>query len=129
MARILVIEEELELRVALTRFLAALEHDVVALAAVGEIPQIGSRLVIPVELVVLDVPGADPRALQLITTVKDAFPGVKIVVTTKPEAAIAFRDQASMSLALGVATAIFKPYTADQLRAALDTLFAPRNGA
>lgn len=124
-ARILVIEEALELRIALTRFLSALDHDVVALASAVEIPQLASKLATPIELAILDVPGADPRAMQSVTLMKGAFPGVRIIVTTRPEVAAALRSPAPLSQALGVTAAIFKPYTAEQLRDVLERVLAP----
>ncbi len=128
MARILVIEEDLELRVALTRFLAALGHDVVAFDSHDEVMNIGCELGIPtqIDLAILDVAAADPQALRDIAALKDAFPHLAVVVTAKPEALAALYGPSLLARALGAAAALLKPFTAAQLQATIERILAPR---
>jgi response regulator RpfG family c-di-GMP phosphodiesterase len=126
MARMLVIDEALELRVALTRFLAALGHDVVAFESHAEVLALGQNLGIPerIDLAIVEVLAVDPRTLQLVAELKSAFPGVKIAVTTRPELAAARHGPALLSQALGVVMAIFKPFTAADLEAVVNRVLA-----
>lgn len=127
MARILIIDEALELRIALTRFLAALGHEVVALASAEDVIGPDRRLIASdnFDVAILEVAGPDARTLRLVAILKGIFAGLKIVVSAKPEVAAAFDGPASLSRALGAAAAIFKPFTAAQLSGTLDRLLDP----
>lgn len=127
MARILIIDEALELRVALTRFLAALGHDVVAFESHHEVLGIGRQLGVPkqVDLAILDVLAADPDTLRTIAALKDALPDMKVVVTAHPEALAAFYGPTLLARALGVAAALLKPFTAAELQSMIELILTP----
>lgn len=127
MARILIIDEALELRVALTRFLAALGHNAVAFESQDEVLGIGRTLGVPekVDLVILEVLAAGPSTLQTIAALKDALPGAKLLVTAHPEAPAALYGPKLLAQAFGATAALLKPFTAAELQATVELILEP----
>lgn len=127
MARILIIDEALELRVALTRFLAALGHNVVAFDSHDEVLGIGRTLGVPnrVDLVILEVLAAGPNTLQVIAELKEALPGMKLLITAHPEAPAALYGPKLLAQAFGATAALLKPFTAAELQSTIELILAP----
>lgn len=127
MARILIIDEALELRVALTRFLAALGHNVVAFDSHDEVLGIGRKVGVPnrVNLVILEVLAAGPNTLQVIAELKEALPGMKLLITAHPEAPAALYGPKLLAQAFGATAALLKPFTAAELQSTIELILAP----
>jgi DNA-binding response OmpR family regulator len=122
MARILVIDDDADVRQAIRRHLQSDGHDVV------EAPdgKVGIRLFRehPTDLVVTDLFMPEQEGLQTIRELRRSYGDVKILVVTgaPPGSALDFRAQATM---LGAAATLGKPFTREELLGAISALLAP----
>lgn len=122
MARILVIDDDADVRRAIRRHLQSDGHEVV------EAPdgKAGMRLFRehPTDLVVTDLFMPEQEGLETIRELRRSFKDLKILVVTgaAPGSALDFRAQATM---LGAAATLGKPFTRDELLGAVNTLLAP----
>jgi len=121
MARILVIDDDADVRRAIRRHLQSDGHDVV------EAPdgKVGVRLFReqPTALVVTDLFMPEQEGLETIRELRRSFKDLKILVVTGAPAgsALDFRAQATM---LGAAATLGKPFTREELLGAVNALLA-----
>lgn len=122
MARILVIDDDADVRRAISRHLQSDGHDVT------EAPdgKAGMRLFLeqPADLVVTDLFMPEQEGLETIRQLRRSFKHVKILVVTGalPGSSRDFRDQATM---LGAAATLYKPFTREELLGTINALLTP----
>jgi DNA-binding response OmpR family regulator len=122
MARILVIDDDEDVRRAIRRHLQSDGHEVI------EAPdgKVGMRLFRehPTDLVVTDLFMPEQEGLETIRELRRSSKDIKILVVTgaAPGSTLDFRAQATM---LGAAATLGKPFTRDELLGAVDTLLGP----
>lgn len=122
MARILVIDDDDDVRRAIRRHLQSDGHEVI------EAPdgKVGMRLFRehPTDLVVTDLFMPEQEGLETIRELRRSSKDIKILVVTGavPGSTLDFRAQATM---LGAGATLGKPFTRDELLGAVDTLLGP----
>lgn len=122
MAHILVIDDDADVRRAISRHLQSDGHDVT------EAPdgKVGMRLFRerPADLVITDLFMPEQEGLETIRQLRRSFQDVKILVVTgaPPGSALDFRTHATH---LGAAAALGKPFTREELLGAINRLLPP----
>ncbi len=118
-ARILVIDDEYEVRVALRKILARAGHEVVEAANSEE----GVRLFLqePTDLVITDLFVPVKGGLEIIRELKANYPEVKIIVISG-SAADFLRDTTSLAKQYGALRALEKPFSPEEIIEAVQEL-------
>jgi two-component system, chemotaxis family, chemotaxis protein CheY len=115
MARILVIEDERDVGFMLKRVLELAGHQVLSAADGAE----GMKLFreAPAELVITDLYMPNQEGLETIMQLRREFPDLKVIAISGNEAAGAML---TVARALGAVAALQKPFSSDELLAAVE---------
>lgn len=121
MARILVVDDEAEVRRTIGRMLATAGHDVVS-AATGREAQLVLDQTKP-DIIIVDILMPEQDGIELIGTLRRGNTGVKILAISGG-GQLHPHDLLLVARKLGAEAVLAKPFQADELLAAIDSLRA-----
>lgn len=120
MKRILVIDDDPELREVLSRALSQVGYDV-ATASDGRQASVLYRGSIP-DIVITDIYMPDKDGLETLMELRRDFPGVKVIAIS---GGISHENILHVASALGASRTLVKPFEPDELLQAVAALAAP----
>jgi DNA-binding response OmpR family regulator len=123
MARILLVDDNIDFRNVLTMVLKGDNHEVICAGNGND--ALSSFNTMPVDLVITDLVMPDKEGLELIMELRRLSPTVKIVAMTGggPQRAEAYL---SLARAFGVVKTLFKPFPSDVLLSTVDFALGPQ---
>ena len=121
---ILVADDEESIRSLIERYLSSAGHTVAIAANAREACEAMTRH--RFDLVITDVLMPDGDGLDLITELKKAQPGARILAISGGGRYLEGSDYLKLAKGLGAHTALMKPFTWQQLQEAIDRVLVPQ---
>jgi CheY-like chemotaxis protein len=122
MARILVLDDVPEIVAGLHRILVPAGHDVVAASTAKDALNILSKR--PADLVIMDIFMPDRDGLELITDLRDGYPGVKILAISGGSQRFPPGQFLTVARHFGADSTLMKPFTPAALLEAVSALLS-----